>query len=240
MVRVLIPSYSQIKPVNGQAFTVYNVEVFHNGVCTKLQPRYSDFHHLHTKLKKFGRRSHVEFPPKKVRNLSSKVIELRRAALEAYLQSVVGGDRLPKVLVAFLSLPEDLCYPFEPNSNVCSSSFSAMCDGLETDEDEADEQTGTRMSHQPVVGFTSQLARFPFMATETQGMTESASANQHTGSHHTSSSNIGPTVVTTTVTSPNGTHSRHSSSSSLVDVVLKGALDAIYTASEEDFHYAGV
>lgn len=84
MVRVLIPSHYQSRSRSGQPFTVYNIEVFYNGKCIKLQRRYRDFHELHKALRKEVRTP--EFPPKKVRNLSTKLIELRRQALESYLQ----------------------------------------------------------------------------------------------------------------------------------------------------------
>lgn len=142
MVRVLIPSYSQNKSRNGQPFTVYNVDVYCNGRSHSLERRYRHFHELHCDLKK-SRQLLPEFPPKKIRNLSAKVVEERRHLLEVYLQAVVSLPLLPRQLVQFLELPEQ-------------SSRLISADSCLTDSDCEEE-----LSHQPVIGFAPESVRYP-------------------------------------------------------------------------------
>ncbi len=50
-----------------------------------------------------------EFPPKRLRNTSHKLLEERREGLEAYLQHLTRTDPLPTTLLEFLQLsPGDL------------------------------------------------------------------------------------------------------------------------------------
>jgi hypothetical protein len=149
MVRVVIPSYSQNKSKSGQPFTVYNVDVYWNGRSHSLERRYRDFHELHCDLRK-NRRCLPDFPPKKLRNLTSKVVEERRQLLERYLQAVVSLPLLPRQLVQFLELPHQ---PGDP---------IAVDDVCLVDSD-VDEQ----LAHQPVIGFTCAETGYPPAGSET-------------------------------------------------------------------------
>ena len=120
MVRVLIPSYSQNKSRSGQPFTVYNVDVYWNGRSHSVERRYRDFRELHCDLRKNCRRCLPDFPPKKLRSLSSKVVEERRHLLEVYLQTVASLPMLPRQLVQFLELPStDAVQSTEDSSDDC-------------------------------------------------------------------------------------------------------------------------
>jgi len=47
----------------------------------------------------------TEFPPKRIRNTSAKVLESRRTGLEHYIQSLAKIVPTPPQLIAFLDLP---------------------------------------------------------------------------------------------------------------------------------------
>ena len=49
-----------------------------------------------------------EFPPKKVLNRNHKVLEQRRKALEAYLQGVLDRGSVPKSLLTFLGIDDNI------------------------------------------------------------------------------------------------------------------------------------
>ncbi|KAJ6664120.1 hypothetical protein lerEdw1_008335 [Lerista edwardsae] len=86
-----------------KARTVFKVEVLCNGRKHAVEKRYSEFHALHKRIKK--RCKVPEFPPKRVPNWMSKVLEQRRQGLEAYLQGILLYNReLPKELLDFLKL----------------------------------------------------------------------------------------------------------------------------------------
>ena len=118
---------------------MYNVEVYWNGRSHGLERRYRDFHELHCDLRK-SRRCLPDFPPKKLRNLSSKVVEERRHLLEVYLQAVASLPLLPRQLVQFLELPRP-----------CGDAI-AVDDSCLVDSD-ADEE----LTHRLAIGFTSEL-----------------------------------------------------------------------------------
>ncbi|KAJ7423178.1 sorting nexin 24 [Willisornis vidua] len=65
---------------------VFKIEVLMNGRKHFVEKRYSEFHALHKKLKKFIRTP--EIPSKHVRNWVPKVLEQRRQGLELYLQNL--------------------------------------------------------------------------------------------------------------------------------------------------------
>ncbi|NWT24164.1 SNX24 protein, partial [Cardinalis cardinalis] len=65
-------------------FQVFKIEVLVSGRKHFVEKRYSEFHALHKKLKKFIRTP--EIPSKHVRNWVPKVLEQRRQGLELYLQ----------------------------------------------------------------------------------------------------------------------------------------------------------
>lgn len=121
---------------------------------------------------------------------------------------------MPLVLVEFLALPEEAAYAPVAVESV----------GLES-SDEVEE-----LSHQSLIGFSSQLGRFPFA--RGAGSTPSGPG----GAASTTNSAMG---LITNMTSPSTAHSRNSSGSSMADVVLKGALDAFYSTNDDDFFCQG-
>jgi len=95
-----------------KAHTVYQVEVTtHTGSYFRVERRYSAFHSLNKECKRQyqgpGHRL-AEFPPKRIRNTSAKVLESRRTGLEHYLQSLARLSPPPAALAAFLALPAAL------------------------------------------------------------------------------------------------------------------------------------
>jgi len=97
----------------GKAHTVYQVEVTTaSGSYFRVERRYSAFHSLHKECRKrYGSgtasagRILPEFPPKKLRNLSARVLESRRTGLEHYIQALAKISPTPPFLTAFLNLP---------------------------------------------------------------------------------------------------------------------------------------
>ncbi|XP_032089292.1 sorting nexin-22-like [Thamnophis elegans] len=87
----------------GKAHTVFRVEILCNGRKHCVEKRYSEFYALHKRIK----RSCLvpDFPPKRVPKWMVKVLQQRRAGLEAYLQGVIlQNETLPKELLHFLKL----------------------------------------------------------------------------------------------------------------------------------------
>ncbi|XP_058012452.1 sorting nexin-22 [Ahaetulla prasina] len=86
-----------------KAHTVFKVEIMCNGRKHCVEKRYSEFYALHKRIK----RSYQvpDFPPKRVPKWMVKVLQQRRAGLEAYLQGVIlQNQTLPKELLHFLKL----------------------------------------------------------------------------------------------------------------------------------------
>ncbi|XP_067127895.1 sorting nexin-22-like isoform X2 [Centruroides vittatus] len=83
-------------------YHVFCIEVFVTGKCHKIERRYRAFHSMHKQLKKIIQTP--EFPPKRVRNWNSKVLEQRRKGLENYIQELLKMKPIPKELLSFLSL----------------------------------------------------------------------------------------------------------------------------------------
>ncbi|XP_032940692.1 sorting nexin-24 isoform X2 [Catharus ustulatus] len=81
---VFIPSFRYEESELERGYTVFKIEVLMNGRKHFVEKRYSEFHALHKKLKKFIRTP--EIPSKHVRNWVPKVLEQRRQGLELYLQ----------------------------------------------------------------------------------------------------------------------------------------------------------
>ncbi|KAL7988833.1 hypothetical protein Chor_007752, partial [Crotalus horridus] len=77
-------TYQEIYKSNLLFSQVFKIEVLMNGRKHFVEKRYSEFHALHKKLKKFIRTP--EIPSKHVRNWVPKVLEQRRQGLESYLQ----------------------------------------------------------------------------------------------------------------------------------------------------------
>ena len=95
---------------------MYQVEVTtQTGRYYRVERRYSAFHSLNKECKKQGlyQRYHsqtqgghiAEFPPKRIRNTSAKVLESRRTGLEHFIQSIAKIVPTPPQLTAFLELP---------------------------------------------------------------------------------------------------------------------------------------
>ena len=105
-------------------------------------------------------RLHCDFPPKKLRNTTPKVLETRRLALEHYLRSFVRQCQkqyqpLPQVLLEFLDLASHL--PKISVERVGSSSVDTI--------NEIVDFGSIQQNHRPIFGFT----REPFLAETTQG-----------------------------------------------------------------------
>ncbi|NXO35821.1 SNX24 protein, partial [Locustella ochotensis] len=118
-------------------FQVFKIEVLMNGRKHFVEKRYSEFHALHKKLKKFIRTP--EIPSKHVRNWVPKVLEQRRQGLELYLQTVIlENEELPKIFLDFLNVRH---VPALPKAESCGSF------------DETESEESSKLSHQPVLLF---------------------------------------------------------------------------------------
>ncbi|KAJ7425433.1 Sorting nexin-24 [Pitangus sulphuratus] len=96
---------------------VFKIEVLMSGRKHFVEKRYSEFHALHKKLKKFIRTP--EIPSKHVRNWVPKVLEQRRQGLELYLQTVIlENEELPKIFLDFLNVRH---VPTLPKAESCGS-----------------------------------------------------------------------------------------------------------------------
>ncbi|RXM99909.1 Sorting nexin-2 [Acipenser ruthenus] len=82
---VRIPSFRFEDSAMEKGYTVFKIDVLTSGRQHSVEKRYSEFHSLHKKLKKFIKAP--EMPSKHVRNWVPKVLEHRRLGLEIYLQS---------------------------------------------------------------------------------------------------------------------------------------------------------
>ncbi|XP_075753603.1 sorting nexin-22 [Pelodiscus sinensis] len=106
MIAVSIPAVGPgAEPVRSpeKTRTVFTVEVLFNGRKHTLEKRYSEFHALHKRIRKICKVP--DFPPKRVPNWMSKVLEQRRQGLEFYIQGVLYYNKeLPKELLDFLKL----------------------------------------------------------------------------------------------------------------------------------------
>ena len=95
-----------------------------------------------------------DFPPKKIRNSSAKVLETRRVALEQYLQQVIkqcqrSSKPLPQPLLDFLEVSINV--PKVTNERLSNPI------GRET---ELNSVKSTSATHKPVVGF---VCKEPFL-----------------------------------------------------------------------------
>uniref|UniRef100_A0A8C5T0I9 Sorting nexin 22 n=1 Tax=Laticauda laticaudata TaxID=8630 RepID=A0A8C5T0I9_LATLA len=87
----------------GKAHTVFKVEILCNGRKHCVEKRYSEFYALHKRIKRTCQVP--DFPPKRVPKWMVKVLQQRRAGLEAYLQGVIlQNQTLPEELLHFLKL----------------------------------------------------------------------------------------------------------------------------------------
>jgi len=113
MLRVWIGGWRHVEHLDPtKAHTVYQVEVATQwGRYYRVERRYSAFHSLNKECKRqYHGQAHriAEFPPKRIRNTSAKVLESRRTGLEHYIQSLVRLSPTPPQLIAFLELPPSL------------------------------------------------------------------------------------------------------------------------------------
>lgn len=163
---------------------MYSVEVYANGRSHFVERRYRDFHELHCELKRDVESSSLpDFPPKKLRNLSPKVIEERRLLLEKYLQCVASYSLIHPSLQTFLGLTND--------SMIAKTSFQNE-DDFRKDE----------LSHEPVIGFASEdEARCDSGLIKAESDKDMLLSNRDF---------------------------------ILPDIVLKGALEALYSRSDDD------
>jgi len=108
MLRVWIGGWRHVEQLDPtRAHTVYQVEVTtQGGRYYRVERRYSAFHALHKECRKYYPTR--EFPPKRIRNTSAKVLESRRAGLEHYIQGLVKVRPTPVQLTGFLELPSSL------------------------------------------------------------------------------------------------------------------------------------
>jgi len=110
MLRVWIGGWRHVEPLDPlKSHTVYQVEVTtQSGSYFRVERRYSAFHSLHKECKKrYGSQMNLlpEFPPKKLRNTSARVLESRRTGLEHYIQGLAKLVPTPPQLIAFLDIP---------------------------------------------------------------------------------------------------------------------------------------
>ncbi|XP_077989014.1 sorting nexin-24-like [Glandiceps talaboti] len=143
MIKVSVPSFRQVEAEDERPYTVYRTTVTISGRTHSVEKRYSEFHSLHKQLKKTIHTP--EFPPKRVKNWGSKVLEHRRQGLEVYIQGLMEQDILPKSLLTFLQI-----------SNLPSRSLSY--DSL----NDLDGETGA--SHQPMLTYEDD----PYLTTSTE------------------------------------------------------------------------
>jgi len=110
MLRVWIGGWRHVEHLDPtKAHTVYQVEVTtQTGHYYRVERRYSAFHSLNKQCKKLGLGPLGEFPPKRIRNTSAKVLESRRKGLEYWIQSLARLHPLPQQLITFLELPSGL------------------------------------------------------------------------------------------------------------------------------------
>ncbi|XP_048359210.1 sorting nexin-24 [Sphaerodactylus townsendi] len=134
---VFIPSFRYEESELERGYTVFKIEVLMNGRKHFVEKRYSEFHALHKKLKKFIRTP--EIPSKHVRNWVPKVLEQRRQGLEAYLQNIIlENEELPKIFLDFLNVRH---FPSLPKAESCGSF------------EELESEDSSKLSHQPVLLF---------------------------------------------------------------------------------------
>ncbi|KAK8744627.1 hypothetical protein OTU49_000541 [Cherax quadricarinatus] len=115
MIRAYIPRYRQVEGEGGRSHYVYCLEVCYVGRVHKLEKRYSAFHSLYKELHKLYQTA--EFPPKRLRNTTPKVLETRRAGLELWLHSTLLLQPTPPALLAFLQV-----HNYQPPRQECDDS----------------------------------------------------------------------------------------------------------------------
>lgn len=117
MIRAYIPRYRLVEGESGRSHYVYTVEVCYLGKVHRIEKRYSAFHSLYKELRKLY--PTAEFPPKRLRNTTSKILETRRSGLELWLHSVLLLQPSPPALLAFLQVVN-----YQPPHQECEGSGS--------------------------------------------------------------------------------------------------------------------
>ena len=92
--------------VANKSYFVYIIEVSTSGQFRRVERRYSQFLSLHHELKKTFKAT-PEFPPKKLRNSTDKVLEQRRRGLESYLQHFARMEPPSQAVLDFLEVPKE-------------------------------------------------------------------------------------------------------------------------------------
>lgn len=115
MIRAYIPRYRQVEGEGGRSHYVYVVEVCYMGRVHKIEKRYSAFHTLYKELRKIY--PTAEFPPKRLRNSTPKVLEARRAGLELWVHSILLFQPTPPALLSFLQV-----HNYQPSHQECDDS----------------------------------------------------------------------------------------------------------------------
>ena len=211
MVQILIPSSAQKQCKNGRTvYTVYNIEIYLASRCHKIDRRYSEFHELHRVLKKNFQFVLPSLPPKKVNNLNKKLIEQRRTSLEKYLQILIKSVGLNKAkeLNEFLNLPNGI-----PLGEPQTVSLRRLDRSFRPYLDESTRHFGYNF-HQCMIEFKNDyLFSIDYDLPGCLGNSSVCSDSSSNKSNYETSSCAS---------------SSSSTSSSLPDIVVMGALDAIY------------
>ncbi|MBN3285774.1 SNX24 protein, partial [Polyodon spathula] len=126
---VRIPSFRYEDSAMEKGYTVFKIEVLTSGRQHSIEKRYSEFHSLHKKLKKFIKAP--DLPSKHVRNWVPKVLEHRRLGLEIYLQTIIMENEVENGTVLII------------HTNLC----------LFRSFDETESEESSKLSHQPVLLF---------------------------------------------------------------------------------------
>lgn len=216
MVQLLIsiPSSKQKQCKNGR-YTAYCIESYLNGKCHKVDRRYSEFFELHRTLKKCSHHQLPNLPPKKVRNLSQKFIEQRRNSLEEYLKHLlknVGLDKA-KELNDFLNVPLNDSPLNSLDKQLDSKQHKFLFKSIMPTDEREDDYRNFNF-HQCMIGFKNDYLfsiDYDLPSYLTNSLYSDSSSNK--------SSNCETNSCTSTSSSTSG---------SLPDIVVMGALDAIY------------
>lgn len=212
MVQILIPSSAQKQCKNGR-YTVYNIEIHLSSRCHRIDRRYSEFHELHRVLKKSFQFVLPSLPPKKVNNLNKKLIEQRRTGLQLYLQSLLKniGLNQAKELNDFLNIPLGEPQPVSHNLRKLDQHKSIFRPYLVGDDES---RHFNYHFHQCMIEFKNDYLF---------SLDYDLPSHLTSGSICSDSSSNKSSCETSSCAS-----SSSSTSSSLPDIVVMGALDAIY------------
>lgn len=119
MIRAYVPRYRLVDSEAGRSHYVYVLEVCHAGRVHRVEKRYSAFLSLYKQIRKHYPNSESEFPPKRLRNTTGKVLEARRAGLETWLITALLIEPTPPQLLSFLQI-----HNYQPPHSEASGSSS--------------------------------------------------------------------------------------------------------------------